>query len=140
MINHNNRKVTWEEIGGENWKVRICPISFKLKDNVFICGGVRSTRYLRRGIHKKSLLMCCDMFNLKNNTYNKCPFRLPYPLYRNGITFVATDTKENFAIIVGRNDKIDKGGIIIFTEKEGFREISGNSDAEFRKRILFRLT
>jgi len=133
MVEYNRENIIWGGIPVEGIKARLLPICFKLKDNLYICGGVWSNQDATR------LFTCCDMYNLKDMTYHKSIFRLPYPLYRNGITFVATDVYETFAIIVGENDRSTRGGIIVFTEKEGFREMAGNPDPQFRKRILFRL-
>ena len=98
-------------------KAKTSYIIFKMKDNVYVAGGLDC---------RHQVLLCCDRLNLKENTWFSCKHSLPYPL--DWASVVVSDD-ESFAVITGRRKAnyvfrkrpCYSDSIIVFTEKEGFK-------------------
>ena len=119
------------------------PICFKLKDNLYVAGGetiadtnVCSSGSTKTVLHRTNLL-CCDRYNLKEKTYHKYVYSLPY--YVNDVDKILTDAEETFAII----SRMKTGKCLVFTEKDGFEELPnftfGENDMLYPTRILLRI-
>ena len=114
----------------EGWRIkeRLRPMCFKLKDNLYIAGGlgIEGTSY---GRSWDLTLLFCDQYNLTERKYYESVYSLPYPV--NNADKVVTSEDETFAIILN----VETRRLLIFTEKDGFKEFS---DSTFKDLIVSR--
>ena len=136
-VDRGNRRIEWEQIEVEIPKVRLWPICFKLKDNLYIAGGEEDISAFNdeHSSHGSSELVVCDQYNLQERKYYRSEHVLPYPAHSGSITNISTDSDESFAIFVHNN-----GQIIIFTEDRGFEHVPYFSAKETHEgRVLLKL-
>ena len=93
-------------------------IAFKMKDHVYVAGGV-----LLNKIEESRLTSSCEKYNVIENKWSSCKYSLPYAL-EDASVVVSPD--ESYAIITGGMNQKSRptNGIIIFDEKSGFKLIS----------------
>ena len=98
--------IVWKELPPLK-RARMEHFTFKLKNNVYVMGGLdEDLQYIA----------CCERFSLKECKWFDCEFSLPYDLWD---TSVVVSADETFAVITGGSS--GKGnGVIIFTEQNGF--------------------
>ena len=102
---------TWKELPNMK-KGRCAHVAFKMKDSFYVVGGGNCQR----------MLSCCERFSFKQNKWNDCKHSLPYHL---SCASVVVSNDESFAVITGgRSRNGCCGGIIIFTEQDGFQLMS----------------
>ena len=115
-------------------RTRYSHITFKLKDNVYVAGGVaHASTEIYCPSEAGSWRSSCEQYSLKENKWLNCRHRLPHPLVR---ASVSVSTDESFAVITGglsAKEYYDRkkpgsveveeraGDILIFTEDKGFK-------------------
>ena len=134
-ISEDKKDVTWTETDSLR-NAREYHITFKMKGNVFVAGGV-DTEY--------EALSICEQFSSKSNKWVISKHQLPYPLV-NATVIVSKD--ETFSLIVGGwkkvendNKRILSGEALVFTLEHGFKRLS--SGLNFRsirgRDVIFKL-
>ena len=124
------KSVTWEKQDLGRIKMRIKPICFKLKDNLYIaganpkpdnydenqCGWPRCCQNPHFGYYWmepdfcktcNQICVCCDKYDMKEGKYYHNVYSLPYPLTFYNHVKVATYENEEFALLVICNQDRD---------------------------------
>lgn len=132
IITNSRTSIDWRKIGIGLNKIRLMSICFKLKDNLYIAGGV-DIKYRQR--------YCCDRYNLTESKYYSTDYVIPddIALY-NGASpncRIIINEEESIATIVTISENV-----VSFTENGGFKEVVGYSwimseKKEDEKQILF---
>ena len=131
-LTNDQNDVTWMTLDSELIKVRLKPMCFKLKDNLYIAGGEDEPK--ASSIFSRNGLLCCDRYNMKENKYYKTLYTLPYPL-SDVETSIATNDKETFALILDfTNTKI-----LLFSEDEGFKEFHNFAPRAIKRKIMYKI-
>ena len=143
-LTKNEKSVTWIALNVESIPMRLNPICFKLKDNVYIVGE-NELKNIYPNITKLTGMcngcfsylnyscICCDRYNLKEGKYYSNVHSLPYPLISDEVTNVATDEKDTFAIIPNCNQTLGTGKLLIFTENVGFEEVPYSTELRVKQ-------
>ena len=96
----------WEKIDIEFPIPRMWPVCFKLKDNLYICGGHGPEDASDvNGVTSFGLtyFTCCDSYNLHEGKYHQSVHLLPYPIFN--VNNIVTDADESFAIMIDNTKK-----------------------------------
>ena len=103
------RDVIWEELMGMSmWRFR--HIAFKMKTQVYVCGGM---------YQRHSNPTTCERYDLTEEQWQICSHALPYPL---SYASVVVNDEETIAVITGgKKENHPSDDIIVFTEKDGFK-------------------
>ena len=109
-VNIDKMDVSWKKLDPMK-KGRCMHITFKMKDNIYVVGGL---------VVGKTVVSCCERYSLTMNRWFPTKYQLPYPLC-NASVVVTSD--ELFAVITGGEDQNRKATnkIIVFDEANGFK-------------------
>ena len=109
LLNYN-KTVQWRPINVQKMGMRIKPIIFKLKDNIYILGAPpkSNTRpdYYFNNIKNPCCYnfpkncTCCDMYDCKEETLYRKKYVLPYSLSWDNSVKIATDENDQFAVFI----------------------------------------
>ena len=119
---HNRNMIDWKVIDVGAIPIRIKPICFKLKNNVYIIGSSFVLPCFTNGA-KFCNRHTCDMYNLPEEKYYQNIYSLPISIYQ-GIIKIAIDASETCALMLVHDTVSGKETVWTFTEAEGFQEIS----------------
>ena len=127
----NKKDVTWKELAPME-KKRCLHIAFKLRNNIYVAGGLVSADWQRQCSDAGQWHCSCEQYNLEENKWSISRYRLPFPLVNASVSVSADKT---FAVITGglsKNKCIRRYTRIVYKER-----VIAEADERIGKTIIF---